>query len=56
MQTIALFLPSGLAMAGFHRLMAYGYGLQEILPYLGGLALYSIMALITSRMLLKKIF
>ncbi len=55
MQTLSLFLPSGLAMAGFHRLMAYGYGLREILPYLGGLALYSIMALITSRLLLKKI-
>ncbi|MBD3386017.1 ABC transporter permease subunit [candidate division KSB1 bacterium] len=56
MQTLSFFLPSGLAMAGFHRLMAYGYGLQEILPYLGGLALYSIAALMTSRLLLRKIF
>lgn len=55
MQTLSLFLPSGLAMAGFHRLMAYGYGLREILPYLGGLALYSMAALMTSRLLLKRI-
>ncbi len=54
MQTLSLFLPSGLAMAGFHSLMAYGYGLQEILPYLGGLALYTLAALFIGRWLLSK--
>jgi ABC-2 type transport system permease protein len=37
MNQLANFLPSGLALKAFHRLISYGYGFREVWPYLLGL-------------------
>ncbi|MBN1543074.1 ABC transporter permease [candidate division KSB1 bacterium] len=42
MNTLASILPSGMAMKAFHRLISFGESTTDILPYLGGLAIYAI--------------
>jgi len=54
MNVFANFLPSGLAMKGFHAIISYGYGLSAILPYLTGLSLYAAFFIYLSHRYLQK--
>ncbi len=51
MNQLALFLPSGLAMKAFHRLISYGDGLAGIYPYLIGLLLLAFLFIFLLRWL-----
>lgn len=42
MQNLALFLPSGLALKAFHRLISYGDGFRQVLPYILGEAGFAV--------------
>jgi ABC-2 type transport system permease protein len=42
MQKAALFLPSGLALKGFHRLISFGDGFSDVLPYILGQAGFAV--------------
>lgn len=42
MQKAALFLPSGLALKAFHRLISYGDGFSQVLPYILGQTAFAV--------------
>ena len=54
MQKAALFLPSGLALKAFHRLISFGDGLKEVLPYILGEAVFAIVLSLIFAFILKK--
>ena len=54
MNVFANFLPSGLAIKGFHTIISYGYGLNAILPYLAGLILYAAFFIFLSHRYLQR--
>ncbi len=45
MQQLAVFLPSGLAMRGFHDLITRGLGLQDVLLEAGALLAFGVVFL-----------
>ncbi|NIA30400.1 MAG: ABC transporter permease [Actinobacteria bacterium] len=54
LNTFANFLPSGLAMKAFHRLISFGFGFERIWPYLAGLAGFSLFFILLSERLLRR--
>ena len=54
MNSLANFLPSGLAVKAFHRLISYGYGFQGVWMYLAGLAIFAVVfSLVSARLLYR---
>ncbi len=51
---LANFLPSGLAMKAFHRLISFGYGFDGVWTYLAGLAGFSLFFIFLSERLLRQ--
>lgn len=45
LRTVSFIFPTGWTMDAYHKLISFGYGLQEILPHIGFLALFSLVFL-----------
>jgi len=54
LNALANFLPSGLAMKAFHRLISFGYGFDGVWTYLAGLAGFSLFFIFLSERLLRQ--
>ncbi|NQT26330.1 ABC transporter permease [candidate division KSB1 bacterium] len=55
MQKAALFLPSGLALKGFHRLISFGDGFNDVLPYILGQAGFAILFSLLFALIFKRL-